>query len=264
MQKFARLLVVLGAGLLLPHAAQAALIPFNFNDLSDNSSNSQVQDYMNLVLSSAHPGGTVAVTGAQGEKNYNGDDHVVGPVSGSKVTSQTLGNTDGGTSHGGSLDTFLINNGTDRITLVFSFPIYSISFDYEIFPNGDCAQADAACTPTSANWPDFTFRVDDTQQFNTKGVLPGTGGTFPHSPSSGASNTEPAPQFLGVSGLLNFPTGVVKFEFVDWPPTIGIDNLIIGDVPPDRTPIIPEPGTIALLGGGLIALWNRRRRSLGA
>ena len=111
----------------LASSAQASLITFDFNALGDDNSNTKVQTYMNNVLDGS---GAVQVTGSKAEKNYDGDDHVVGPTVGSHVKSHTLGTGDGGIYRGEPLDAFIINSGTDRITMLFSMPIYAVSFDY--------------------------------------------------------------------------------------------------------------------------------------
>ncbi len=237
----------------------ASTISFNFDSLADGASNTSVKNYMQTIVGAAHPGGTVNVTGSQGEKNYTGDDHAVGPISGSTVKSETLGTSNGGVHHNGALDAFIINNGSTTIGITFSFPIYLTSFDYEIFPDGTCTTPSCA----AANWPDFTFEANDVQQFHTLGITPGTSGTYAHSPNSGSVHNEHAPQYLGVSGNRFFTGGVTKLEFIDWPRTIGIDNLLIGDnlcdipdqclPPPPPPPVIPEPTSFLLLGGGLFA-----------
>jgi len=118
-------LVLVGGA--LPPSAAAATIVFDFNTLKDEASNTKVQTYMNGILATMHPGGAVAVSGSKAEKGYAGDGHVVGPVIGSTVRSDTLGNSDGGIHHNGTLDTFLVNTTTsDRIKMQFSFPIYSV------------------------------------------------------------------------------------------------------------------------------------------
>ncbi len=145
MKRFLSFSILLSSLFISVPAAHALLIDFDFNSLADEASNAKVQKYMNNILKVLHPGGTVKVTGAKAEKEYTGDGHVVGPVSGNTVTPLTLGNTNGGVYHNGALDTFLVNSGSDRISMLFSFPIYSVFFDYEIFPVGTCPIA-GICT----------------------------------------------------------------------------------------------------------------------
>ena len=235
--------------------AHATIIDFNFNSLADGAGNAAVRNYMNNILSVLHPGGSVAVSGAGAEKDYNGDGHAVGPISRSAVISRTLGNTNGNIAHPSPLDTYLINSSSNRITMLFSFPIYSVSFDYEIFPDGTCSVAGSDCFLSSSNWPDFTFEADDTVQFRTRGINPSVTGPFSHSPASGLVNSERAPQFLGLSGGYSFPSGVSKLEFIDWPRRIGIDNLQIQD-----QNIVPEPSSLLLLASGLLGLARFRRK----
>src|SRR5690348_10926731 len=77
---------------------------------------------------------------------------------------------------------------------------------------------------------------------------------YTHSTLSGATGTEAAPQLLGTFSMSL--SGVTTIQFVDWPQRIGIDNLVL------RT--VPEPGSLALLAGGLLG-WGffRRRASKG-
>jgi hypothetical protein len=183
-------------------------------------------------------------------------------VVGSSVRPYTLGNTEGGVYGGSVLEAFLINYGSDRITMNFNFPIYSVSFDYEIFPDGTCPKASATCTPSTSNWPDFWFIANDIPQFHTLAIDPNVSGPYPHSPHSGIVNNEKAPQYLGLSGTIYFSAGVTKLEFVDWPRMIGIDNLLIDDELPS-TPSVPEPSSMVLLGVGLLgyAAYKRKKKS---
>lgn len=259
-------------------AAHAVEIKFDFNSLADGASNSSVQTYLQTMVDRL---GSVAVTGAKAEKDYTGDGYVVGPTityttsTGStrtKVTPETLGTSDGNTRNAGvydtrgrlvsaNADTFLVNSGSDRITITFSFPIYAASFDYEIFPDGTCPYAGSSnCQNNqSSNWPDFTFKADNNLIFRTLSTVPS--GAVTHSPHSGPSSNETAPQYLGVSGLNTFNNGVTKLEFIDWPRMIGIDNLVIQTERPIPPTGIPEPATVLLTGIGLVGLGLARRRT---
>lgn len=237
---------LLGAG----ESAHAGSITFDFNALANGANNTSVQTYMNGALGG---GQSVIVTGSQASTNYNGDGHVVGPGSGG--TSLTLGTSDGSTQHLTTNDAFIDNvSSATEITMKFNFKIYSVRFDYEIFPDGTCPTG----TNCGSNWPDFTFKADTVQQFKTMAVMPGNpGAPYLHSPASGGS-TELAPQFLGQSGTWFFPTGVTYLEFMDWPATVGIDNLTIN---------VPEPATLLLFAGGFLiflALPRRRKANLAA
>jgi hypothetical protein len=53
---------------------------------------------------------------------------------------------------------------------------------------------------------------------------------------------------------------VNKLEFVDWPVTIGVDNLDIGTTPPRDLQAVPEPASMLLMATGLGEMIRRRRK----
>ncbi|HEV3258154.1 MAG TPA: PEP-CTERM sorting domain-containing protein [Gemmataceae bacterium] len=224
--------------LTLPAAgAQAGVI--TPGGLADGAGNQAVQTAMQALVSQVHPGGTITVTGAGYSTSYTGDGHVVGPMMNGHPTSATLASGGNG---------FLFNDGSDRITMLFSFPIYGLSFNYEIFPDGTVP--DGTHVPPS-QYPDLTVTADGTVILDALGVMPGQNGTFLHSPASGAGNPELAPQLVGASGFLSLPNGATKIEFIDWPERIGINNLQIFGKQAVPT---PEPSTLVMLVVGLAGL----------
>jgi hypothetical protein len=250
-------LTVLAVLLCQATRAGAEAITFDFNSIG-GSSNAAVQDYMQQTLGA----GSVTVQGAMATSSYTADGHVVGPVSDGVIVPRALGTTDGGLPHPGN-DGFLMNaSGSDRITMHFARPIYAVSFDYEIFPN---AQVRDGTRTDPHLYPDFTFKADGLTLLHTVAVLPGTAGTFAHSPASGGGLDELAPQFLGHADLV-FSGGVTTLEFVDWPVKVGIDNLEVNFT---QVAHAPEPSSLALLGcGGLVGLLAltvcRKRRPIAA
>ena len=268
---------VAGAVVLLAaaNAAGATSLTFTFdkvgniNALGNNATNAQIQTYMNAVLA-AYGYGTIAVTGAKASNSYTGEGYVVGTqnLPNGTVTPRTLANTDGGVYHANPKDTFIMNNNPiDRIVMTFSgLDIYSVKFDLQIFPDGTCpnptsgnANTNKGCTSTSsAHWPDFKFEADDTLEQTWLGVLP-SAGPYLYSPNhKNVGNGETAPQLLTTSGLIEVDD-VHKLEFIDWPATIGIDNLTI------EFGRIPEPATLGVMALGLAGLgFARRWKSISA
>lgn len=280
-------LIVCGAGI----SANASSLTFNFNSLSvstgDNSA--AVASSMTSALTAAGCSGcSVTVTGAATDQQYNGEGYVTGPGNGSK--SLTLGTSDGATASNSNstvntlYDTFLANttDGSSQISQEISIKINGIvitaaSFDYEIFPDGTCPQLNASnCggNPVNGiypNQPDFDFEAGTNSNgtdslvtgFGTNGtqygVTPGTtDGNAIHSPNSGSGGTDVAPQYIGTwSGSLN---NVNELDFIDWPATIGIDNLVITYTTTQHQTPVPEPPVSEMLAVFLgSALFFRRK-----
>lgn len=291
-------LILLALALLLcagvsAYAASVTNVDFTFDaqtingttitGLSSGATAAQIQAYMNQVLAAAGCTGcsvTVLVgsgIGAVADQTYNGEGYVTGPGTGSK--SYTLGDSNGpysatsNTGSTGAADMFIANTNdsssqiSQQITLQFAHmtALTINSFDYEIFPDGSCAQLNSAnCGGSKVgayypNQPDLEFEAGNNTNgtdsvVNTfYGVTPGAGGSATHSPNSGSSHAELSPQLIGTwTGPI---AGVSELDFVDWPATIGIDNLTITfDAP------VPEPASIALLGTVAVLLWKKLRR----
>jgi len=246
------LATLLLAGFVRP--ASAGWVNFDFNSVAltnGTGTNATVQTYMTQQLNLQAPGSgmTVTVTGATATNSYTGDGHVIGPALNKPLT---LGTTDGAvtpTSVQKAADTFIATLGTDtEIDMVFNKNIYQISFDYEIFPNGNCP---TGCT--GSNLPDFTFMANGTTYVHTYGVTPGSDPAEPWKTSSLSSN-ELAPQLGPKNVVFTFAGGVNSLRFIDWPVTIGVDNVKVNTTP------VPEPASMLLLGSGLAAAYAKRRR----
>ncbi len=284
-----QLTLLAGSILLLGSAASArADYNFNFNSLTpstaDQSSNpiggsNAIALYMDSVLNCSN---CVTVSGLDGNGNtgsgsgygvavaqkYAGDGFVVGP--GGKPV--TLGNSDGAkdnTATPGAYDSYISNTEADSngnnpsnlsqgILITFSHGVSltgTLSFDYEIFPDGLCPSLNSGssitCGTANSNLPDLTFTASGgTTSINTTfwGAVPGTtNGSSTQSPND---NPEKAPQLIGHwSGTVS---GATSLKFMDWPATIGIDNLTL----------TPEPrGGVFLLGAlALVAIAGTKLR----
>jgi hypothetical protein len=241
-------LMVLGQG-----SAHAAGILFDFNALANNANNAAVQAHMNTLLPGAP---AVTVTGATATKTYNGEGHVIGQQVGNSVKSVTLGTGDGvgGPQHWNNLDTFLYTLGSTQIQMDFTgIAISNISFDFQIFP-------DVHCLSSTNCWslPDFSFRTS-TNNWATNTLWAHEFGVFPVDPNdrSPLSNNEKTAQLGPKTLSFTFGTPVTGLRFIDWPPTIGIDNVCINcDTTTQEVPT-PEPISMMLLGSGLLAVRRR-------
>jgi hypothetical protein len=201
-------------------------------------------------------------------QKYTGDGFVVGPGG----VAVTLGNTENAQNNSaapGAYDSYISNTAADSngnnpsnlsqgILITFSHGVSltgTFSFDFEIFPDQFC--------PNLGNCPavpDLNFvakgtvnNIPNTIEYSKDwvGVAPSTlsDGTSTHSAMSGTSKIEMAPQYIGVSGLT--PSGAMlppitltnatSLSFMDWPATIGVDNM--------KLVTTPEPkGEVFLLG----------------
>ena len=282
--------LLLGAG----GSAFATSVNFSFDTqtingttitgLSSGATAAQIQTYMNSVLSAAGCAGcsvTVMTSGssigAVADQTYNGEGHVTGPGTGSK--SLTLGDSTGATASNststvnGTYDTFIANTNdnsgsvSQQITLKFAniTGLTINSFDYEIFPDGTCTALNRnSCGGNSVggiypNQPDLEFEAGnntngtDTLVSTFYGVTPGT--TNGNSNNSPVSSTELSPQLIGTwTGSL---TGASELDFVDWPATIGIDNLNVSFTTPP--PSVPEPASLALFGTAVAGLLLKKK-----
>ena len=227
-------------------STHAGLVTFNFNDVVLSGSygnglgavagNAPIATSMNSALSAAGFGAaSVSVSGGLATKTYNGEGHVIG---------QSLGISDNGVNHAGN-DTFIMNNNfgigassTDRFTLTFTnFKIYSLSFDWQIFPDATCpAGSWCASHPSDSNWPDIALLIgaSNTPVWSALATLP----------NSGAD-----PQAIGHSPEI-YLNGAQSLTFRDWPAEIGIDNLRIegclASAPNCLNTSVPEPSSLPL------------------
>ncbi|MDQ2918192.1 MAG: hypothetical protein M3R40_13745 [Pseudomonadota bacterium] len=258
------------AALVIGAASHAQAIPVTFNfdsvaphdnvaeafGLGKTGGNTEIATNMNGVLDAALGLGTstVSVSGALATSTYNGEGHVNG---------DTLGTSNGGVHDAPAYtDRFIMNDdfkiygstAADRFSFTFTgFYIYSVSFDWEIFPDATCpaSTSSTACAnnPSNSNYPDIALLAD--------GV--GVWSTLASTPVSGDKD----PQALGHLSTLSL-AGASQLTFVDWPAEIGIDNVIIDGCTiksPDclRRQDVPEPAMLLLLAASALAAWGATR-----
>jgi len=296
MKRLKPILLSVGMFLSLGASAYATTVDFTFGTqtfgtttitgLSSGATAAQITTYMTAVLQASGCSGCTATAvssgaiGAVADQSYTADGNVTGPGTGG--TSYTLGDSTGPytagsttTSTTGAADTFIANtsdsggtnNGgsgtTTQITIQFKnvTGLTINSFDYEIFPNITCtALNNVNCGGAgNPNQPDLKFEAgDNTNGTDTVvqtyvGVTPGT--TNGNAIKSPDSSDQTAPQLIGQwTGSL---TGDTELDFVDWPATIGIDNLTISY---GTTTAVPEPAGIALFGTLVVLLTKKLRR----
>ena len=116
--------------------APAGQIAFNFASLNSNDTAAQIGAAL-----STQAGSTVTVSsGVQIENTYTGDNHVVGPTVSGTVVPWTLGDS-GGTVTNPTAPTVTNPSYTNYLgttssfTMTFSVPVYSVEFDFEIYPD---------------------------------------------------------------------------------------------------------------------------------
>jgi len=214
------LVIMFAAVLAIPGGAVAAPILFNFNSLGDDVNSTSGEDVIEDYMEGVYGS---EITLALGSKTEN--DKIEG-----RPTGGYLGP-----------DIFLINRWNasslsstlrDRIIITFeAVPITGLEFDWEIFP-----------VTTSGQNADLTVKVTDI---------------------FGEMNTIFFRELLGPAKELGalghesfiFSTPMKTVQFIDWNDApIGIDNLSVPRL------LVPLPGTLALLGAGLLAFGVGRAR----
>jgi hypothetical protein len=149
----------------------------------------------------------------------------------------------------------------------------AVSFDYEIFPNGSCPVLNAANCGGAANssgiypnQPDFEFEagsstsVSPVTSFGTNGfqygVTPSATGSDGSS-TQAPNGTNVSPQYIGAwSGSLSNDT---QLDFVDWPATIGVDNITVSWTPSGGQSQVPDPASVLLLGTAVAGIALRKK-----
>jgi hypothetical protein len=259
--------------------AAAAVYFFNFNNatldaaingsvttdgLSGAGGTSAINTYMQGILPGVTESGGIVTRG------YTAD--------GFAIPNVTLSNSDGATgysspTHGVQTppDDFLVNNNfpvlsgesqSNSITIVIpaGVAIDSISFDYAIYPNGNCNP----CSSSNSNFPSLVVQIGTTGNHTaydnttinalTTSVLDGLVTPFP----SGGWDPQ-AIGFLQFTGLGITGASATVLTLIDWPPEIGMDNLCFNCTLKQTAPE-PSPLPLAGLALALLAVFRRKAR----
>jgi len=295
------LALLLGAGVY----AYGGTVTFNFtgsgsNTLAAGATTASIATYMtNALVASGCVGCSVTVNnGLSGlvyvDSTYNGEGHVVAPGTGGAGTkSTTLGTTEGAATNsvapGASYDNFISNvsdgssSSVDRIALHFNGLTLqgTVSFDFEIFPDGACPVLNSTSCGGAANGSGIFPNQPDLQlqaglngadslvnSFGTAGVQYGKtpvssgggDGTSTHSPLT--TGAELSPQWIGTWSTATALNGNNDLNFLDWPAAIGIDNLTINysTTGGGGQSSVPEPGSVILLTTVIAGLMMAKRK----
>jgi len=226
-----------------------------------SANNATVQSYMTTTLNGAPGAGkSVVLTGAEGTNSWNGENHVI-------LSTGTLAGSTG--------KTFVVNNngrlngpaasdpGSNDFMVFSGMQVTSVKFMLEIFPDANCAST-GTCTEVG----DFelwagTSSLSNIHTWTSKDPTNGNTTCQASAGSSCETAYQLAPQWstdtgnaTGVWALSNVST----LDFIDWPPTIGIQNLIVTYTTPGGQQGTPEPNSLLLLGMGLSGLAALRYR----
>lgn len=103
-----------------------------------------------------------------------------------------------------------------------SSALKNIAFDFEIFPDNSCTSLTGNnCGGNgNPNTPDLKVSAGSTLIDTYLAGTPTSPG-YVHSPNSGVTLDETAPQEIG-SASLSIPGGTTELTFADWPAAIGI------------------------------------------
>ena len=189
-----------GLALAVSASSSATLYTFDFNSLADNASNAAVQTYMRgsspepMYPDLVHRKPITAMAMSAGRLWV--------PIR-SSGTSAALHFTFDFEARSASTPSRSIGK-SSRWRYVFQWDLATARQPGPVPAEG----------PANANWPDFDLYVDgsSTAAFSRVAVATGINPNYP--------------QAIGTSGTFNL-AGAHFLDFVDWPATIAIDNLVI-------------------------------------